>query len=104
MKRLGDVTDSEFNKAVLESNKTVLVDFWADWCMPCRPVSLMVEEIASEKSDIEVFKMNIDENPKTFKEYKVMSVPTLLLFKDGEEIGRMIGAKSKQDILENLFK
>lgn len=104
MKRTDEITDAEFDKVILESDQPVLIDFWADWCMPCHQVSPLVEEIANDKvGSLKVFKMNIDENPETYKKYKVMSIPTLLLFDKGEVVGRMIGAKSKEDILENLF-
>lgn len=104
MKRLGDITDSEFDKLVNESNLPVVVDFWADWCLPCHQVSPIVEDIANDYSgQIQVFKMNIDENPETPKRFGIMSIPTLLLLEGGEEKTRIVGVKTKEEITELLF-
>lgn len=103
MKRLGDVSDVDFDKVVLESDKPVLVDFWADWCVPCHALAPIVDDIAQERSEIKVLKLNIDENRETTLRFKVMSVPTLLLFKNGEVAKRIIGVKSKETLLEELF-
>lgn len=103
MKRLGDVTDLDFDKVVLESDVPVLVDFWADWCVPCHALAPIVDDIAQERNDIKVFKLNIDENKETTVRFKVMSVPTLLLFENGEVTKRIIGVKSKETLLGELF-
>ncbi|MDO5589757.1 MAG: thioredoxin [Lachnospiraceae bacterium] len=93
---------NNFQNEVMESNKPVLVDFWASWCMPCRMVGPVVEEIANERSDIKVAKVNVDEQPELAREFKVMSIPTLLVIKDGKIVNRSVGAKSKEEILEMM--
>jgi thioredoxin 1 len=103
MANLGDVTDQEFQTSVLESETPVLVDFWADWCVPCHMVSPAVEEIGQEKGeDLKVVKLNIDDNPQATRTYGVMSIPSLILFKGGREVARVIGAKPKDAILRDL--
>ena len=102
MKRLGDITDAEFD-ATLAANRYVLVDFWADWCGPCHVIAPIVDEIADEKVDsIKVFKLNIDENPATPQRFGIMSIPTLLFFEDGEEKARIVGVKTKEEILNAI--
>lgn len=101
MKKLGDITDAELD-AALKTNDYVLVDLWADWCIPCRQVSPIVEDIAGEHPEMAVFKLNIDENPETPKRFEVMSIPTLLFFEKGELKARVVGAKSKQEILNAI--
>lgn len=103
MKRLDDVNDLDFDKVVLESAVPVLVDFWADWCMPCHAIAPIVDDIAQERTDIKVFKLNIDENKETTLRFKVMSIPTLLLFENGEVIKRIIGVRSKETLIQELF-
>ncbi|HEY8474419.1 MAG TPA: thioredoxin [Natronosporangium sp.] len=94
------VTDASFKQDVLESDKPVLVDFWAEWCMPCRKVSPLLEEIAGEMADrLEIVKMNADENPETVRAYKVMSLPTLTIFKNGEPVKQVVGAKPKGELV-----
>src|SRR6059036_691949 len=89
------VTDSSFDTDVLGSEEPVLVDFWAEWCVPCHMVSPVVEEIGQEKGEsLRVAKLNIDENPEVTRRYGVMSIPTLMLFKDGEEKARVVGARA----------
>ena len=88
-----------FDNEVLNCDKPVLVDFWASWCGPCRMVSPIVDEIAEENSDIKVCKVNVDENQQLAAKYNVMSIPTLLVFKNGEIVNQMIGAKPKNQIL-----
>ena len=94
------VTDATFVSDVLQSDKPVLVDFWADWCMPCKKVDPLLNEIAGELGDrVEIVSLNIDENPETTRAYRVMSVPTLTLFKGGEPINSVTGAKPKSALV-----
>jgi thioredoxin 1 len=100
---IGDVTDQDFAERVLGSQTPVLVDFWAEWCVPCHMVSPVVEEIGRDKGDsLQVAKLNIDENPEVTRRYGVMSIPTLMLFKAGEEIARVVGARGKQALLKEI--
>src|SRR5919109_2639229 len=95
MGNIGEVTDQDFQTKVLDSETPVLVDFWADWCVPCHMVSPVVEEIAQEKAGgLVVAKLNVDDNPQTAKQFGVMSIPTLILFKGGEEKARVVGARA----------
>ena len=97
------VTDASFDSDVLQSEKTVLVDFWAEWCGPCRMVAPVLEEIASENSDkLVVAKLNVDENPQTAANYGVVSIPTLNVYKGGEVVKQIVGAKPKQALLKDL--
>ena len=104
MADVADVTDQDFQSVVLDSETPVLVDFWADWCVPCHMVSPVVEEIGQEKGSatLTVLKLNIDDNPAVTRKYGVMSIPTLLLFKKGEEVARVVGARPKEAILRDL--
>ena len=103
MANIGDVTDAEFQGKVLDSEIPVLVDFWAEWCVPCHMVSPAVEEIGVEHAEIlTVAKLNIDDNPDATRTYGVMSIPSLILFKGGEEVARVVGAKPKDAILRDL--
>ncbi|HEX9823118.1 MAG TPA: thioredoxin [Actinomycetota bacterium] len=96
-------TDAGFEQEVLKSEKPVLVDFWADWCVPCHMVSPVVEEIGREqKETLQVAKLNVDDNPATAQRYGVMSIPTLILFKGGEELARVVGARPKEFILQEI--
>ena len=96
-------TDQGFEEEVLKSEKPVLVDFWADWCVPCHMVSPVVEEIGREhKENLQVAKLNVDDNPATAQRYGVMSIPTLILFKGGEELARVVGARQKDFILREI--
>ena len=97
------VTDGDWTNEVLESDKPVLIDFWAEWCGPCRMVGPIVDEIASEKSDeLKVLKLNVDENPETAREYGIMSIPTLMVFKGGQPAKRIVGAKGKAQLLADI--
>jgi thioredoxin 1 len=94
------VTDASFVNEVLQSDKLVLVDFWAEWCGPCRKVAPVLEEIANELSDkVTVVKLDIDANPETARAYRVMSVPTLTIFKGGKPVHSVAGAKPKAEII-----
>jgi len=100
---IGDVTDQDFEDRVLRSEEPVLVDFWAEWCVPCHMVSPVVEEIGQEKGEsLRVAKLNIDENPEVTRRYGVMSIPTLMLFKGGEEKARVVGARGKEALLKEI--
>jgi thioredoxin 1 len=100
---IGDVTDQDFEDRVLKSDTPVLVDFWAEWCVPCHMVSPVVEEIGRDKgASLEVAKLNIDENPEITRKYGVMSIPTLMLFKDGQEMARVVGARGKDALLKEF--
>jgi thioredoxin 1 len=103
MANIGDVTDTEFQASVLDSETPVLVDFWAEWCVPCHMVSPVVEEIGQEKGEnLKVAKLNVDDNPDATRTYGVMSIPSLILFKSGVEVARVTGALPKDAILKNL--
>lgn len=97
------IGSEDFDKEVLQSNKTVLVDFYADWCGPCKSLSPIVDEVASENSEVKFVKINIDENQDLARTYSVMSIPTLVVIKNGKEADRSVGLISKAKI-ENLIK
>ena len=103
--RVKEVRDSSFEHEVLESEKPVLVDFWAPWCGPCRMLAPMVEAIAEQYSnDAAVLKLNVDDNPSTAAAYNVRGIPTLILFSGGKEVERVIGTTSKETISRMIEK
>ena len=93
-----EVTNDNFEKDVLKSEKKVLIDFWATWCGPCRMISPIIEEIADENDGLIVGKVNVDDEVELAKKYGIMSIPTLMLFENGEEKGKIIGYHSKDEI------
>lgn len=98
-----EVSDASFSTDVLSSNKPVLVDFWATWCGPCKMIAPVLEEIAAERRDsLTVAKLDVDANPETARDFQVISIPTLILFKDGQPTKRIVGAKGKAALLREL--
>jgi thioredoxin 1 len=96
------VTDGDFQAEVLESEHPVLVDFWAPWCGPCRVVAPVLEEIADERENLRVVKLNIDENQQTAMNYQILAIPTMVLFRDGQEAKRIQGAMPKKRLEAEL--
>ncbi|MFP4213897.1 MAG: thioredoxin [Desulfohalobiaceae bacterium] len=98
-----EVSDSSFESEVLKNNTPVLVDFWAPWCGPCRAIAPILEELGKEyEGQIQVAKMNVDENPATPSKYGVRAIPTLILFKDGDVVGQVTGAVSKSNLKDMI--
>jgi thioredoxin 1 len=102
MGNLPEVTDTNFQAEVIESDKPVLVDFWAPWCGPCRVVAPVLEEIAGEREDLRIVKLNVDENQQTAANFEVLSIPTLILFKGGQPVKKVIGAYPKRKLEAEL--
>lgn len=96
------LTKENFKQEVLESKVPVLVDFWASWCGPCQMVAPIIEEISVEVTDAKVAKVDVDAQPELAREYRVLSIPTLMVFKDGQAVKRDAGAKPKEEILAML--
>ncbi len=94
-----EVTKENFQSEVLQSNKTVLIDFWAQWCGPCRMLSPVVDEIANEQTEIKVCKINVDNEPELATQFGVMSIPTLVVIKDGKVVNQSVGVQPKENIL-----
>jgi len=97
-----EVTDSSFQADVIESETAVLVDFWAPWCGPCRVVAPVLEEIADEREDPRIAKLNVDENQQTAATFEVLSIPTLILFRNGQPVKKVIGAYPKKKLQAEL--
>ena len=96
------INHNNFQEEVMNSEKKVLLDFWAPWCGPCQMVLPLIDEIAGERSDIKVGKINVDENPELAKRFRVMSIPTLIVMEKGEIVNRSTGYRPKEEILELL--
>ena len=96
------VTDTDFDQAVLQNDKPVLVDFWAEWCGPCRMIAPVLEEIAGTQSNLDIVKLNVDENPQTAATYRITSIPALNVFADGKVVKQIIGARPKAALLREL--
>src|SRR3981081_4696990 len=99
-----EVSDSSFEHEVLQSDRPVLVDSWAAWCGPCRMLAPTIETIAEQYSETAVVKLNVDDNPSTTEEYGIKGIPTLILFSEGKEVERVIGATSKESISRMIEK
>ena len=96
------MTTQRFEQEVLLAEEPVLIDFYADWCMPCKMLAPVIEEIASEATEVKVFKVNIDEEPELAQEFDIMSIPTLMVMKDGLVVDKVAGVRGKEDILNML--
>ena len=99
---INDVTDANFQAEVLESDTPVLVDFWAPWCGPCRVIAPHLEELNAEQENLRVVKLNVDENPATAARYSVMSIPTLIVFKQGQIAKQIVGALPKKRLEQEI--
>ncbi|NCD17028.1 MAG: thioredoxin [Actinobacteria bacterium] len=100
-----DVTDATFRAEVLESDKPVLVDFWAEWCPPCRMMGPIIDEISAEMGDtLKVVKLDTDSNPRTSRDYGIVSIPTFNIYKGGELVGSVVGGRPKRDLVKAIHK
>ena len=98
------LTKENFEQEVLQAKEPVLVDFWASWCGPCQMVGPVVEEVAGEVTDAKICKVNVDEQPELARQFRVMSIPTLMVFKNGQTVKREVGAKSKAELLHLPYR
>jgi thioredoxin 1 len=99
---LTQITDNNFDAEVLEAEGPVLVDFWAPWCGPCRVVAPVLEELAAERPELRIVKLDIDENPQTAARFQVLSIPTMILFKAGQPVHKVVGAYPKKKLEQEL--
>lgn len=97
-----NINKNNFQEEIMNANQPVLVDFWAAWCGPCQMLGPVIEEIAAERNDIKVAKVNVDEQPELASQFQVMSIPTLIVIKDGQIVNKSVGAKPKDQILKML--
>lgn len=97
------ITKETFQKEVLDSKSPVLIDFWADWCGPCKMLSPIVDELSEDMQDVKFCKINVDEQPELATQFAVMSIPTLFLFKDGKQAGKMVGVRPKAEIKQMIL-
>lgn len=99
---VGEVTDANFENEVLQSDKPVIVDFWAPWCAPCRRISPILDEMSDNRDDVRFVKMNVDDNPSTAMNYSISSIPTILRFENGQETQKAVGALPKNQLSSQL--
>jgi thioredoxin 1 len=99
---ISDLTDATFDEEIGAASGPVLVDFWAEWCGPCKMIAPVLEEIAAEHDTLRIAKLNVDDNPDAARRFGVMSIPTMIVFKDGQEARRLIGAKGKGQMVQEL--
>jgi len=100
-----EVKADDFKKEVLESDKPVLIDFWAEWCVPCKKIEPIIEELSEEfKNHVKFLRLNVDENPSIAYEYGIRGIPTLVLFKDGKQVDRIVGLTSRKELSEKITR